>query len=48
MFAASEIGGHGRTLVCRKSAGHTGSQYPNAAAHDPSADERWSDDKEKR
>jgi hypothetical protein len=41
--------GDGRTLVCHKSKGHTASQYPERRQHyDPSADERWSDDKEKR
>lgn len=36
-----------RTLVCGKTAGHTGSIYPERRQHyDLSADVRWSDDKE--
>jgi hypothetical protein len=36
-----------RTLVCGKSKGHTASVYPERRQHyDPSADVRWSNDKE--
>jgi hypothetical protein len=37
----------GRTLICRKSPGHVDSRSAENREHyDPSAEKRWSDDKE--